>query len=114
VSRLRERYRVNRSAAAAPGAALRGASVSNFDNRNRGTLGANKRRRDGKDNPSHAGQVNVESTEYWVNAWVQENRETGEKFFSLSLRRKDAAKASQPAAKAAKPEHADFDDSIPF
>jgi hypothetical protein len=84
-----------------------------FDNTNRGTLGANKRRRNDKD-PSHAGQLNVEGTEYWVNAWVQENRETGEKFFSLSLRRKDATKAPEPAAKAAKPEHADFDDDIPF
>ena len=79
-----------------------------MDKTNTGTLGKNKRKT--QDNhPTHAGQINVEGEGYWLSAWVKENKETGEKFFSLALKKKEAQPERAKSAPAAETE-----DDIPF
>ncbi|RAU21101.1 hypothetical protein CU669_15215 [Paramagnetospirillum kuznetsovii] len=81
--------------------------MADYDNTNRGTLGKNKRRE--KDShPAYTGSINVDGVEYWLSGWVKEKND--EKFFSLSIKPKDAA----PAKAAPKQAPADLDDEIPF
>ena len=75
-----------------------------FDRTNTGTLGRNKRKEKDK-HPEYTGQINIEGTEYWLSGWVKEGN--GEKFFSLSVRPKDAQQ-QKPAAKP------DIDSDVPF
>ena len=64
-----------------------------YDNTNRGTLGRNKRRE--KDShPEFTGKLNVEGREYWLSGWVKESN--GEKFFSLSVKPKEAKVEQAP------------------
>lgn len=80
-----------------------------YDNSNSGTLGKNKRKE--KDtHPDYAGQVNVDGKDYWLSGWVKENKSTGEKFFSLSLRAKDQQQAPASTSTGG----GGFDDDIPF
>lgn len=81
-----------------------------YDNTNRGTLGKNKRKE--KDtHPDYAGKCDINGTEYWISGWLKES--SGEKFFSLSFKPKDAA--GQQAAQAAPAKTlASMDDDIPF
>lgn len=56
---------------------------------NSGTLGRNKRRE--KDtHPTHSGQATIDGKEYWVSGWINENKETGERFFRLTFQPKMA------------------------
>ena len=81
-----------------------------MDKTNTGTLGKNKRKT--QDNhPTHSGQINVEGEGYWLSAWVKENKETGEKFFSLSIKRKEPK--PEPAAETTTAPWEKADD-IPF
>lgn len=63
-------------------------SGKKYDNNNRGTLGKNKRR-EKEDHPEYTGQCTIDGKSFWINAWVNENGETKEKFFSLSFRPKE-------------------------
>lgn len=82
-----------------------------YDNNNRGSLGKNKRKTEDT-HPEYSGQINIEGVEYWLSAWVKTNGETGEKFFSISAKAKEAKK------EAPKPKReADFEEmagDIPF
>lgn len=86
-----------------------------YDNTNRGILSRNER----KEKDTHAdfrGNINVDGREYWLDAWVKERKDGSGKFFSLSVKPKDAP-AEQPArGGGAKPGKAPAmdDDSIPF
>ncbi len=80
-----------------------------YDNTNRGTMGRNKRRESDK-HPEFTGSINVDGKNYWINAWVQENKADGSKFFSLSVKPKEGGhEAPAPVQK-----QAPLDDSIPF
>lgn len=79
------------------------------DNTNRGTLGRNKRR-ESDAHPEYSGRLNVDGKEYWLSAWVKTNKETGEKFFSLSVRPKEQ-KQSNPSAETV---FDDMADDLPF
>ena len=69
--------------------------MSNYDKTNTGNLGKNQRRE--KDtHPEYTGQINIEGVEYWLSAWIKENGQTGEKFFSLSVKPKDQQRQSPP------------------
>ena len=81
-----------------------------FDNTNKGTLGKNKRKQQDS-HPDYAGQINIDGVEYWLSGWVKTNANTGEKFFSLSVKPKQA-KAEK--AESAAPTAPDFDDALPF
>lgn len=86
-----------------------------YDNTNKGTLGKNKER--DSENPEHAkwpeykGKINVDGKDYWLSGWVKENKENGEKFFSLSVTEKKA-KGEKEEPKAAPA--AELDSDIPF
>ena len=88
-----------------------------YDNTNSGILSRNDR----KEQPNHPdfkGQINVDGVDYWLSGWIKERNDKSGKFFSLSVKPKDAAQA-RPAAKPAPAKSSssgfeDFDDSIPF
>jgi len=94
-----------------------------FDNTNRGTLGKNKNPKSDK-SPEYNGRINVNGVDYYLNGWVKENKNTGEKFFALSVKpiQETAAQGVQQARNqiVAKTQDgsvdivADFDDDIPF
>lgn len=67
-----------------------------YDNNMKGTLGRNKRKE--KDShPDYSGSCEIYGQQYWISGWVQENRSTGEKFFSLSFKEKDAPTRREPS-----------------
>lgn len=83
-----------------------------YDNTNTGVLFKNDR----KAASTHAdwnGNININGEEFYLNAWIKEKKADGSKFFSLSVKPKDAS-ASKPKAAARKPMPAELDDEIPF
>lgn len=81
-----------------------------YDNKNKGTLGKNKRK-NSDSHPDYSGQLNVDGREYWLSGWLKENGQTGEKFFSLSVKPKEQqGEESQVAPKSA----GGADDDVPF
>ena len=82
-----------------------------YDNTNSGALFKNDRKE--KDtHPDYTGQINAGGVDYWLSAWVKEKN--GRKFFSMSLKPKEAkVEQAPPPAKpqAAQPQ---LDDEIPF
>jgi hypothetical protein len=88
-----------------------------YDNTNSGLLARNQRKE--KDtHPDYSGSVNVDGVEYWLSAWLKTGKDgsklAGQKFFSLSLRRKDGQPAAAPTPAVPVPAAPDFDDDIPF
>lgn len=89
-----------------------------YDNTNRGSLFKN----DKKEQDSHAdynGSINIEGTEFWLNAWVKESKKDGKKYFSLSVKPKQQQNAPQGKSAPAKPKYEgskvdDNDEQIPF
>ena len=81
-----------------------------YDNTNKGTIGKNKRKEQDS-HPDIAGQINVEGVEYWLNGWQKKNGQTGELFYSLSVKPKQP-QAERPAEQPAPAD--DLDDEIPF
>jgi hypothetical protein len=85
--------------------------MSNFDNTNRGILSKNMNKT-ADNHPEYSGSINVDGTDYWLSAWIKESSKDGKKFFSLSVKPKDAPKSK---AKAKKEEDlGDFDQDVPF
>lgn len=85
-----------------------------YDNTNKGVLFVNDKMLSDK-HPSRKGSINIEGVEYWLSGW---DRMTAKgETISLSVERKDAAKAqgAKPApAKRPAPAAADVNDDIPF
>jgi hypothetical protein len=77
-----------------------------YDNTNRGILSKNQNKT-ADNHPEYSGSLNVDGTDYWLSAWIKESKKDGKKFFSLSVKPKDAPK-SKPM-----PEE-DPNDLIPF
>lgn len=70
--------------------------MTEYDNTNSGTIGKNKRKE--KDtHPDITGSLNVEGKDFWINGWHKKNKETGEGFYSLSVRAKDGQQKSKSA-----------------
>lgn len=82
-----------------------------YDNTNKGTLGKNKHK-NADTHPEYAGSLNVEGDEYWVSAWIKTNTKTKEKFFALSIKKKEPKQAAANTSKQSPDD--DFDDDIPF
>ena len=88
--------------------------MTQYDNNNSGILSRNDR----KEQPNHPdfkGALNVNGVDYWLSGWVKERKDGTGKFFSLSVKAKDAPQAA-PAAKPA-PTGSGFDDmsdDVPF
>lgn len=91
-----------------------------YDNTNRGILSKNQRKEEDR-HPDYTGSINVDGTEYWLSAWIKtasKGKMEGQRFFSLTVRPKEAA-APASAPKAAKQKGKstsmdDIDDDIPF
>lgn len=81
----------------------------NYDNTNKGVLFRAKSQETDK-HPTHSGSINVDGKEFWLAAWVKESK-SGEKFFSLAVKPKDAPKEAKPAPKG---HFDDFKSDIPF
>lgn len=83
----------------------------NYDNTNRGILSRNDR----KEKETHAdfcGSVNVEGREFWLDAWVKERKDGSGKFFSLSVKPKDAQ--PEQSLRDRQPAKSNLDDDIPW
>jgi hypothetical protein len=61
-----------------------------YDNTNRGALFGNDRRQKDTD-PDYRGSINVDGTEFWLNAWIKTSKD-GQKHMSLSVRPKQDPK----------------------
>jgi hypothetical protein len=83
---------------------------STYDNTNKGILGRNDRKTLDT-HPDFSGSINVEGREYWLSGWVKERKDGSGRFFSLSVKPKDADAVIRREVNAIK---ADLDDDIPF
>jgi hypothetical protein len=64
-----------------------------YDNTNRGALFRNDKREADTD-ADYNGTVNIEGTEFWLNGWLKTSK-AGDKYISLSVRPKEAAKTGK-------------------
>lgn len=88
-----------------------------YDNTNRGTIAKNTRKTEDS-HPDIAGQINVDGKDYWINGWQKTNSRDGSKFYSLSVKPKEA-RQEQPEQAARRtaanpPDFGGNDDGIPF
>jgi hypothetical protein len=67
-----------------------------FDNNNRGILSKNQNKT-ADNHPEYSGSINIDGTDYWLSAWIKESSKDGKKFFSLSVKPKDAVKQKPKA-----------------
>lgn len=78
-----------------------------YDNTNSGILARNERKESDK-HPDFTGQINVDGVEYWLSGWIREGKEggklEGKRYFSLSVKPKDARKSSGHASASPKQE----------
>ena len=84
-----------------------------YDNSNSGILSRNDR----KEQPNHPdfkGQINVNGVDYWLSGWVKERNDKSGKFFSLSVKPKELAKAKPATPAPAGSGFDDMDSDIPF
>lgn len=82
-----------------------------YDNTNRGVLFRNDRK-ETDTQPDFTGSIDVDGVDHYLSAWVKESKQ-GKKFFSLSVKAKDAV--AKPAIQKAKQViEEDFEDDIPF
>lgn len=98
--------------------------MADYDNTNSGILSRNDRK-EKETHPDFKGSINIEGREFWLSGWVKTKKDLSGKFFSLSVKLKDAqpqapsAPHPQNAAPRApqKPAGSGFDDmdsDIPF
>lgn len=80
-----------------------------YDNTNTGALFKAKEQPTEK-HPGYTGTINAGGVEYWLSAWVKEDK-NGNKYFSLSLKPKEARQAD---ANQEKPRGPFRPGSIPF
>ena len=84
--------------------------MADYDNTNRGSLFKNTKKEEDR-HPDYNGSINVEGTEYWLNAWIKESKKDGTKFFSLSVKEKqDSPRQSSAPTRKKK----DEDSDLPF
>jgi uncharacterized protein (DUF736 family) len=79
--------------------------VSDYDNNFTGALFRDENRKSDK-HPEFTGSAEVDGTEYWLSAWVNESKQ-GRKYFKIKFKAKDEA------AKL-KADEETFSDEIPF
>ena len=87
--------------------------MTQYDNTNRGILSRNERRENDK-HPEYTGTLNVDGVDFWLSGWVKERNDGSGKFFSLSVKPKQAPAQKAPQ-KPVKQAAQAFDDSdVPF
>lgn len=95
--------------------------MTEYDNNCRGVLFKNKRKEEGDKKPEYTGSLNVDGVDYFLDAWLKTSQ-AGEKFMSVSVKRKDKQAGSAPPQQAQRqqaPQQAgsgfdDLDDLPPF
>jgi hypothetical protein len=60
-----------------------------YDNTNRGTVAKNTRKSKETD-ADITGSINIDGREFWLNGWQKTNGQDGTKFYSLSVKPKEA------------------------
>ncbi len=87
--------------------------MTDYDNTNRGTLFKNKRKETDR-HPDYTGSINIGGEEYFLDAWLKTAQKSGERFMSLSVKKKN--RQPETASRQHDPQHgsAGFDDEIPF
>ena len=80
------------------------------DKDNQGALFRNKKKETER-HPDHTGQATIDGVEYWISAWVNTSKNSGERYFSMRFKRKDEDVHSRPPVAA---ETSDYSDDIPF
>lgn len=60
-----------------------------------GTLSRNKKK-EKETQPTHRGSCTLEGVPYWISAYVNESRDTGEKYFKLYFEKKKNEAAETP------------------
>lgn len=86
-----------------------------YSNENRGVLFKNDDKQSDK-HPDYKGSINIDGVEYWLSSWIKTSKQ-GNKFMSLSVQPKQAAKPAKQAKQAPQVvDTNDFDDSddLPF
>lgn len=86
--------------------------MTEYDNELRGVLFKNKDKREGKKDADYRGNATVNGVDYWLDAWINEPKNGGDKFMAIKFKAKEAQAA--PAEKPAPASQPDFDDDIPF
>ena len=82
--------------------------MAEYDNTNRGSLFKNGKKEEDR-HPDYNGSINVEGTEYWLNAWIKESKKDGTKFFSLSVKeKKDSPRQSSAPTRKSKNDDSDL------
>ena len=81
-----------------------------YDNTNRGVLFKNDRKTKATD-PDYKGNLNINGTEYWLSAWINETSDK-RKFFKITPTPKERVR--QDAAPMAGVPKEEFNDDIPF
>jgi len=81
---------------------------------NHGSLSRNKKK-EKETQPTHKGSCTIEGRQYWISAYVNESRDSGEKYFKLYFEPKKT-EATSEAAPAAEPVAVPLSESpdIPF
>ena len=81
---------------------------------NHGSLSRNKKK-EKETQPTHKGSCTIEGVAYWISGYVNENRDSGEKYFKLYFEPKKTEAASE-AVPAAEPVAVPLSESpdIPF
>lgn len=80
-----------------------------YDNTNRGVLFKNQEKRE--NGPDYSGKLDVDGVEFFLDAWIKAS-ESGRKFMSVSVKRKDKQGPKAQANPA--PRKPQVDDDIPF
>ena len=83
-----------------------------YDNTNRGSLFKNDRKEQDT-HPDYKGQINIDGTDYWLSAWIKEDK-NGNKYMSFSPKPKDQAQRGQTSSNKPRQDPNFPDDDLPF
>lgn len=87
-------------------------SPKEYDDNLRGVLFRNEEMRPNKKDPEYRGQCEIDGKQYWIDAWINEGKQSKKKYMSLRFKAKLAKDIK--GAIAHKEPARDFDDTIPF
>ena len=90
--------------------------MTQYDDTNRGSIWANRKKREGKQDPDFTGSLNVGGHDYWVSAWKRkEGASPNAPALSFSVKQKDGKPApKQPDSGAGPSAKEEMNDEIPF